>query len=201
MDNFAGQHWDAIATFFLGGGASKLLDTAYRWWRGVRQTRVEQVFDVVGDMYFAMRRCRDETDADYVLVIKVHNGGKDLEVGSPTFVTIVHEIIGEGGASVKERWQERPVDEHYSETIKVLLRERRIVTSTAEIQDGTLMKGAYTHAGVRHADTRLISASRSGIHLVVVAFARDIDLDNALTRESVDTLEGALQSLRRRVTA
>ncbi|MEM9259994.1 MAG: hypothetical protein AAGA62_10130, partial [Bacteroidota bacterium] len=85
-----------ILKYLLEGGgaiaAARGLWIAYTWWiarKDAQQGR--RAIEGRGEIATTLEELIDRTPADYAHIIRIHNGGGDLEAGLPIFMTCIQE--------------------------------------------------------------------------------------------------------------
>jgi hypothetical protein len=159
-----------ILTYLLEGGGLALLARAlwFVWiWYVARRDEKSAIRAVTGrgEIREALRELRYDTPANYVQLVRVHNGGGNLMSGQAMYMSCVFEERDALLPSIREELQGIEIDEPYRALLASLMEVKEGWRSTEEVED-PLLQDLYKLMGAKYVRSALISARRDGIYLL-----------------------------------
>lgn len=152
-----------------GGGAIALARGVwYAWmqWRSYRDTRAgKKALEGRGEVREALRDLRYATSANYVQVIRIHNGGGELKAGLEMYMSCVHEEKDDDLAGLKDRLQGIEIDEQYFDLLTQLIEMGDAHAAVDEVGD-PLLRDLYSLMKSRYLRSAVIRVRRDGIYLL-----------------------------------
>jgi hypothetical protein len=144
--------WVEVTAFFAGLGAFirfvwPKIQEVLRVIRMNSRRSMEQATADIAKIIYHMRDILELTDAVQVVLLKAHNGGEPIKIGTWLYSSVIYEVRNPGEQEVKDRWVAQPLDELYLEMLARLQRDKKINLITKELKSGTL-KDVYVSNNV-----------------------------------------------------
>jgi hypothetical protein len=166
-----------ILTYLLEGGGLVLVSRgawiAWMQWIAYRDNRAARAA-VSGrkEIAEALKELRYNTPANYAHIIRVHNGGGDLQAGLPMYMTCVYEACDTDRPPLRGTIAGIEIDDHYREMVAELLREK---DGSAEVKtvDDILLKDIFSMMQARYARSVLLKVNRDGIYFLRTTSSTD----------------------------
>ncbi len=135
---------EKLITYALtGGGAAAAVRGAWvmwTWWVKYRDARenihaLEAKKELLEEKQLAqiLNNLIEYTPADYVQIMRVHNGGGRLRGNLPMYMSCMEEDVSTGSTRLKDRLQCLDVDEDYAAALLQLLEVKDGSAATADI--------------------------------------------------------------------
>lgn len=116
--------------------------------RKIREVVSRSAMRDVSDIYEAMIRIVNKAGADRVLILGLHNGGRDILPHSRRYITIFEEANSAGVAAVRGDYEKYPVDGSYIQLFRKLLDEKHISGPASALAPG-MLRDAYEADGLK----------------------------------------------------
>lgn len=186
-----------ILTIVFSSGLTLFLTkegvSAFKEWKKQRKSKFNTVLPRVSDVYEEMNDLLNQVGAGRVLVLKAHNGGGRPSIGTQLFSSAVYEVWGDL-KSVKESWQNQPLDEEYTQLLVQLEAKGTLYMNTTDMGDGVL-KQLYFASHILHSVVVKIGQDEKNLYYMSINFSHPVDLDEPSLRESIRSSVNRLKQL------
>lgn len=132
----------------LAGAAVTFIATAMIHQR-MREYVSRRAIRDISTIYEVMIRAVNRTGADRFLILGLHNGGKDIQIGKPRYITVFEEVPSQNVKAIKGDYDRYKVDGTYMRLFNKLLYDRSIHGSVSSMDPG-MLREAYEAAGLKH---------------------------------------------------
>lgn len=159
-----------LLTYLLEGGgaiaAARGLWFAWTWYVQYRDARAANAAIVGrGEIGEALRELRYSTPADYVHVIRIHNGGGNLRAGLTMYMTCLYEDHDTDRPPRKAAVQGIEIDDNYRSMVEQLLQVKDGSAAVADVKDH-LLHDIYRSQGAKFTRSVLLATRRDGIYFL-----------------------------------
>lgn len=131
-----------------GGGIVALLAEIRKISQNRTNQRLQDVFEVAGDLQAALAACGVAVSATRVLLLEAHNGGKDLDPHGAMYSSVRYEWTKGQVGAVRARWQHVLLDTAYVGLLNHILRKGHQHVVAAELPDDSQLRGVYEANGI-----------------------------------------------------
>lgn len=108
---------------------------------------MERATQDIAQIIYHMRDILEQTDAQQVILLKAHNGGEEIKLGSWLYSSVIYEVRKNKEDEVKDRWVSQPLDENYLIMLSNLQSQKKLNLVTKNLKEGPL-KDVYKSKGV-----------------------------------------------------
>lgn len=186
-----------ILTVLFSSGITLFLTkegvSAFKQWKKKNKTRFNTVLPRVSEVYEEMNALLNTVKAGRVIVLKAHNGGGRPSVGTQLYSSAVYEVWGDL-SSVKDSWQNQPLDEEYTQLLVQLESKGVLYMDTKEMDDGVL-KQLYFASHILHSVVVKIAQDEKSLYYMSINFSHPVDLSEPSIRESIRSSVNRLKQL------
>ena len=149
--NYRTMNWTPILT---SSGVATLLGFAIKdgikEWKSLRERRAKRYFNKVSELFQILKVPLSETPMDRWTVIKVHNGGKRLNLLSETFYSFLYEDYKPGLKPRIKDYQKMVVDKYYNDLFDQARAKGSVIITPGDMQDGNSVKDMCEIDGIKH---------------------------------------------------
>ena len=190
------------ATAFFGGFAAflrfiwpKIREVMYVMRMNSRRSMEAATRDIAQIIYH-MRDILEKTDAVQVVLLKAHNGGEPLKIGTWLYSSVIYEVRNPGENEVKDRWVAQPLDERYLEMLAHLQRDKRVNLVTKDLKPSPL-KDVYEANGTVFAKVVEVFSTKDlqKYFYVSCVFKKPIEEMTALDRDQIRSSTQAIRNI------
>lgn len=137
--------------------------------------------------YHEMTRILNLTTAQRVVVVLVHNGGKNIRVDTKKFGSVILEDWRTPLTSIFSDTQDVPLDK---DTIIILSRvytEGMVKIRTEDLPSTSVLKPMYMRDGVKYAELHYLKDTKDDFTILSVVTTNEIDnFGDAVSRTTID---------------
>jgi hypothetical protein len=145
----------------------------------------------VGHLYDILQEIRAELNCDRILITKTTNGGGIPKVSTSVYATILHEVYDSIKDSIKNEWQQRPVDSFYWQFLCNLVKAKKVILSVSEI-DGELRKSYERHG---HKKSYVIAIKSTEEMFIYMSFVFSRDEISAAEEDKINATVSRVRNL------
>lgn len=162
-------HLSPLLKWLTGPAAGALLAGGWKAfvtvqaWRAKRKTL--QAFQGHGEIVDQLLYLLNETPADYVQIMQVHNGGGPLKAGLSMSMTCLFEVHRATCRPLKKILTGLEIDEHYRLMINKLLEVKDGAAAVEDVDD-PFLQDVYHQMGAKYTRVVLLGIKRKGIFFV-----------------------------------
>jgi len=167
--------------------------SAFKTWRKEKKSKFNSVLPKVSEVYEEMNGLLNTVKAGRVIVLKAHNGGGRPSVGTQLYSSAVYEVWGDL-SSVKDSWQNQPLDEEYTQLLVQLESKGVLYMDTKKMLDGVL-KQLYFASHILHSVVVKIAQDEKNLYYMSINFSHPVDLSEPSVRESIRSSVNRLKQL------
>lgn len=186
-----------ILAIVLSSGVTLFLTkegvNAFKEWRKTKKGKFNSVLPKVSEVYEEMNGLLNDVGAGRVLILKAHNGGGRPAVGTQLYSSAVYEVWGDL-SSVKDSWQNQPLDEEYTQLLVELNAKGTLYMNTVDMDDGVL-KQLYFASHILHSVVVKIAQDEKNLYYMSINFHTPVNLNEPTLRESVRSSVNRLKQL------
>jgi len=148
------SHFSFIEVIVSLGGMTGIIALGNEMYRIYMRSRVydpEMVTEFNFRIYQQLSIIRDKTNCLKSLVILLHNGGNEPQVGKSLYSSATHESGKGGDKSRLDKWNKQPIDSHYSEIMMSLVKSKEgyIDIRTKDLPP-SILRNVYITDGISH---------------------------------------------------
>lgn len=144
---------EQMGTFVAGGGLVGLLGFIKWYLRRMdlkKKDRIPVVLGRIHDVYHILNTVLSESCSKRVLLLRAENGGDVPALGKDIYSSIIYESFDHPLESIKDRWLQQKLDEHYLRMLMHVAQQGEYQVTTDHMRPGVL-KDLYESTGVKFA--------------------------------------------------
>lgn len=186
-----------ILTIVFSSGITLFLTkegvSAFKEWKKQRKSKFNTVLPRVSEVYEEMNYLLNTVHAGRVVILKAHNGGGRPSVGTQLYSSAIYEVWGDL-TSVKDSWQNQPLDEEYTQLLVNLESKGTVYIDTSGMQDGVL-KQLYFASHILHSVVVKIAQDEKNLYYMSINFSNPVNLEEPFVREQIRSSVNRLKQL------